>query len=84
MVGRNENYRHCPKLPPEPGLPEEQLTVYRAQRLTLVLELPAGFRDRTGLNGDSVEYKGVNIDIDNAVFAWYMVIKSTNRRVLIQ
>lgn len=47
----------APNLPPEPGLPEEQLTVYRARAAsTLVLELPAGFRDRTGLKiGDSVE-----------------------------
>lgn len=47
----------APSLPPEPGVPEEQLTIYRARAAsTLVLELPAGFKDRTGLKiGDIIE-----------------------------
>ncbi len=47
----------APNLPPEPGVAEDQLTVYRARAAsTLVLELPAGFRDQTNLKiGDLVE-----------------------------
>lgn len=47
----------APNLPPEPGVAEDQLTVYRARiASTLVLELPAGFKDQTGLKiGDKVE-----------------------------
>ncbi len=47
----------APNLPPELGVPEEQLIVYRARaESTLVLELPAGFKDQTGLKiGDIVE-----------------------------
>lgn len=46
----------APNLPPEPGLPEDKLTVYRARAVsTLVLELPTGFKDETGLKiGDEV------------------------------
>ncbi|MEK7131208.1 MAG: DUF192 domain-containing protein [Patescibacteria group bacterium] len=44
-------------LPPEPGIAEGQLTIYRARTVsTLVLELPAGFKDQTDLKiGDKVE-----------------------------
>jgi len=47
----------APNLPPEPGIPEEQLTIYRARAAsTMVLELPAGFKERTGLKiGDFIE-----------------------------
>jgi uncharacterized membrane protein (UPF0127 family) len=47
----------APKLPPEAGVAEEQLTVYQARTTsTLVLELPAGFMEQTGLKiGDTVE-----------------------------
>lgn len=47
----------APNLPPEPGLPEAQLTVYMARSAsTLVLELPAGFKEKTGLKiGDIIE-----------------------------
>ena len=47
----------APNLLPEPGVPEEQLTLYPARALsTLVLELPAGFKDQTGLKiGDTIE-----------------------------
>ena len=47
----------APNLPPQPGVPEDQLIVYMARTAsTLVLELPAGFKDRTGLKiGDIVE-----------------------------
>lgn len=47
----------APNLPPEPGILEEELTVYRARAAsTLVLELPAGFKEQTGLKiGDEVE-----------------------------
>lgn len=49
----------APNVPPEPGVPEEQLTIYQARApSTAVLELPAGFRDQTGLKiGDTVEVK---------------------------
>ncbi len=52
----------APNLPPEPGIPEEQLTIYRARAVsTIVLELPAGFKDRTGLKiGDEVEVTKTN------------------------
>lgn len=47
----------APNLPPEPGVAEEQLTVYRARAVsTAVLELPVGFKDKTGLKiGDTIE-----------------------------
>jgi len=47
----------APNLLPEPGIPEEQLTIYPSRASsTLVLELPAGFKDQTGLKiGDTVE-----------------------------
>ena len=47
----------APNLPPEPGLAEEQLTIYRSRAAsTLVLELPAGFMERTSLKiGDVIE-----------------------------
>jgi len=47
----------APNLPPEPGVAEENLTIYRARAAsTLVLELPAGFKDQTGLKiGDKIE-----------------------------
>src|SRR3989344_1519780 len=47
----------APNLPPEPGVAEEQLMIYRARAAsTLVLELPAGFRDQYELKiGDIVE-----------------------------
>lgn len=47
----------APNLSPEPNVPEEKLTIYGARASsTMVLELPAGFRDRTGLKiGDTVE-----------------------------
>jgi hypothetical protein len=47
----------APNLLPEPGVPEDQLVVYMARAAsTLVLELPAGFKERTGLKiGDTVE-----------------------------
>ncbi len=47
----------APNLPPEPGLPEEQLTVYKPRaEATLVLEVPAGFMERTGIKiGDRME-----------------------------
>ncbi len=47
----------APNLPPEPGVSEEQLIVYRSRAAsTLVLELPAGFKDQTNLKiGDLVE-----------------------------
>ncbi len=46
----------APSLQPEPGIPEEQLTIYRARAAsTSVLELPAGFRDQYGLKiGDII------------------------------
>lgn len=47
----------APNLPPEPDVSEDQLIVYRARAAsTLVLELPAGFKDQYGLKiGDTVE-----------------------------
>ena len=47
----------APNLPPEPNVPEEKLTVYGARASsTMVLELPAGFMERTGLKiGDTIE-----------------------------
>lgn len=47
----------APNLSPEPNVPEKKLTIYGARASsTMVLELPAGFRDRTGLKiGDMVE-----------------------------
>lgn len=47
----------APNLSPQPGVPEDQLTVYMARTAsTLVLELPAGFKERIGLKiGDTVE-----------------------------
>ncbi len=47
----------APKLPPEAGVPEDQLTIYQARvSSTLVLELPAGFMEQTGLKiGDTIE-----------------------------
>ncbi len=46
----------APNVSPEPGVAEDKLTVYRARAVsTLVLELPAGFKDQTGLKiGDEV------------------------------
>src|SRR3989344_6135441 len=46
----------APNVLPEPGIPEELLTVYQARAAsTLVLELPAGFMSQTGLKiGDEV------------------------------
>ena len=46
----------APNLLPEAGVAEEDLTVYPARASsTLVLELPAGFKDQTGLKiGDEV------------------------------
>ena len=46
----------APNLPPEPNVPEDKLTVYGARASsTMVLELQAGFRDRTGIKiGDEV------------------------------
>ena len=47
----------APNLLPEPGISEDKLTLYPARApSTLVLELPAGFKDQTGLKiGDTVE-----------------------------
>lgn len=47
----------APNLLPEAGITEEELTVYPARASsTLVLELPAGFKDETGLKiGDEVQ-----------------------------
>ncbi len=47
----------APNLLPEPGVAEENLTLYPARApSTLVLELPAGFKEQTGLKiGDKVE-----------------------------
>lgn len=47
----------APNLPPEAGIAEEQLTVYRPRvTSTLVLEVPAGFMQQTGLKiGDKLE-----------------------------
>lgn len=47
----------APNLPLEPGLAESQLTIYRSRAAsTLVLEVSAGFMERTGLKiGDEVE-----------------------------
>ncbi len=49
----------APSLPPELGVAEEQLIIYRARAAsTMVLELPAGFKDRTGLKiGDIIEIR---------------------------
>lgn len=49
----------APNVLPESVVSEEQLTIYRARTdSTLVLELPAGFKDRTGLKiGDIIEIK---------------------------
>ncbi len=47
----------APNLAPEPGVPEDQLVVYRERTdSTLVLEVPAGFMEQTGVKiGDTVE-----------------------------
>ena len=47
----------APNLPPELGVAEDQLTIYRSRTpSTMVLELPAGFRDKYGLKiGDIAE-----------------------------
>ncbi len=47
----------APNLPPQHGIAESELIVYRARTdSTLVLELPAGFMDETGLKiGDLVD-----------------------------
>ena len=47
----------APKLPPEAGRSESQLTLYQARTTsTLVLELPSGFMEQNGLKiGDTVE-----------------------------
>lgn len=47
----------APSLPPEAGVPEEQLTVYQPRvTSTFVLEVSAGFMQQTGLKiGDTME-----------------------------
>ncbi len=47
----------APNLLPEPNVPEEKLTIYGARAAsTMVLELPAGFMQKTGIKiGDRVE-----------------------------
>ncbi len=47
----------APNLPPQPGVPEDQLVVYKPRaEATLVLEVPAGFMERTGVKiGDKME-----------------------------
>lgn len=47
----------APNLAPERGVPEEKLVVYKPRsEADLVLELPAGFMERTGIKiGDSLE-----------------------------
>lgn len=47
----------APNLPPQRGVPEEQLTVYKPRsEADLILEVPAGFMQRTGVKiGDTLE-----------------------------
>lgn len=46
----------APQLPPQAGVSEANLVIYQARSTsTMVLEVPAGFKDRTGLKiGDTV------------------------------